>query len=1194
MTCSAASTLTPIASIPVVPSLPGVPSGVQQSLNRILQLALAQIQAAGGATGVNVIPQQYALIAGASLPPIASSSNCTVSLDTSNKVSAAAGGSYKIAITGSPAQVTFSSDAAWPFHGNWQWLVSFFQQATAEIAGELTITTSGGKTYPTDFATTLSSGGFVRLYDALNLGADASAAFGLSVTFTGGTGQTVWLDGIMMEPYYGVPMQPSPFISTSGALLLDNNPDGAFSKILTSRTAGNVAYNFRGVWSSTASYLVGDEVVYGSSYWLAVGSSTGSAPATGSANWQVIGTYSGFEGAWSSSATYSPGAEVTYSGNFWVCVTANTNSAPTTSNPNWQIAGPTSLDNITDGTSRFAVTNGADLNGVSSVDPNNRAGIDFSQSVHINKNLGNVADGSSRFAVTNAANLLGVSSVDSNNRALIDFSQPGHLNKTVDYVPDGTTRFAVVNGPDLKGVSLIDASNRALIDFSQPGHLNKTADYIPRGTSYAIPTLNTGGGENLIQNPVFSNGTAGWVLGTLATGVTLPNGATGDVIEGTSANYSFPVQSNSFDLVPGATYLYSVWVNVSVSGLACVLLWGNYSDGGVASFTSTGAWQFISGTYTVPTTGTNATELLGTLVPIVTAATSATVQVWGAVVVKVRNLDNEVYDGTTYQRMPIANMDGNRRGLIDFSQSGHLYKNLGNVADGSSRFAVTNAANLLGVSSVDPNNRALIDFSQSGHLNKTADYIAPGTSYAIPTLNTGGGENLVQNPVFSNGIAGWQAGTLVTGVTLPNGATGDVIEGTSASYSHAVQSNVFDLVPGATYLYSAWVNVSVSGLACVLYCGDYSDGGIDSFTSTGAWQFISGTRNVPTTGTEAAELLGSLILVVAAATSATVQVWGASVVKVRNLDNEVYDGTTYQRMPIANMDANRRGLIDFSQSGHLYKNLEYMGDGTARFAVTNAANLFGVSSVDPNNRAGIDFSQSVHLNKNLDNIGDGSTYLRMPTPPAASAAALTSLSQSGTTTAINVGAGTYYLGGLTVNLNSGSVDPGTYDTWYVYADSPNWAGGAVTYEVTTAGQVMSQAPFRFYLGQITTSSGGGGSGGGGFYCFSGDTRVLTAEGFRRFDELPERCTIVNHTGTHSATLLVHPDSTEEMRRMGPHLVTSEHRIQVGMEWRRARELFHEIAPSQPRTVYNLHVESSNPDDMHYLLENGLTAHNVKP
>jgi hypothetical protein len=41
----------------------------------------------------------------------------------------------------------------------------------------------------------------------------------------------------------------------------------------------------------------------------------------------------------------------------------------------------------------------------------------------------------------------------------------------------------------------------------------------------------------------------------------------------------------------------------------------------------------------------------------------------------------------------------------------------------------------------------------------------------------------------------------------------------------------------------------------------------------------------------------------------------------------VPDGTTYQRMPIANMDSNRRALIDFTQSGHLNKTLDYVADG---------------------------------------------------------------------------------------------------------------------------------------------------------------------------------------------------------------------------------------------------------------------------
>ena len=88
------------------------------------------------------------------------------------------------------------------------------------------------------------------------------------------------------------------------------------------------------------------------------------------------------------------------------------------------------------------------------------------------------------------------------------------------------------------------------------------------------------------------------------------------------------------------------------------------------------------------------------------------------------------------------------------------------------------------------------------------------------------------------------------------------------------------------------------------------------------------------------------------------------------------DGSTYQRMPTANMDANRRGLIDFTQAGHLGKNFDNLLDGASRFAVTNGANLGGVSSFDINNRALIDFLQGGHLNKNVDNIPDGSTYAR--------------------------------------------------------------------------------------------------------------------------------------------------------------------------------------------------------------------------
>jgi len=130
----------------------------------------------------------------------------------------------------------------------------------------------------------------------------------------------------------------------------DEVADGSsFVKLLASHAVNNVAYNFKGIWSSSTAYVQGDEVVYGQSYWVALAGSTNSAPSTGNANWQVVGSYSGYQGAWSSSTAYVAGAEVTYSGNYWVCVTGNTNSAPTTSNSNWQIAGPSNLDNIADG-----------------------------------------------------------------------------------------------------------------------------------------------------------------------------------------------------------------------------------------------------------------------------------------------------------------------------------------------------------------------------------------------------------------------------------------------------------------------------------------------------------------------------------------------------------------------------------------------------------------------------------------------------------------------------------------------------------------------------------------------------------------------------------------------------------------------------------------------------------------------------
>jgi hypothetical protein len=89
------------------------------------------------------------------------------------------------------------------------------------------------------------------------------------------------------------------------------------------------------------------------------------------------------------------------------------------------------------------------------------------------------------------------------------------------------------------------------------------------------------------------------------------------------------------------------------------------------------------------------------------------------------------------------------------------------------------------------------------------------------------------------------------------------------------------------------------------------------------------------------------------------------------------------------------------------------------------------------------------------------------------------LSQVGVTTAINIAASTMQFGDGQISFNSGSVNPGSMGTWYIYADDPTYSGGAVTYAFTNSQSATYAANGRIYFGKITTSGGGGGAGAGG-------------------------------------------------------------------------------------------------------------------
>lgn len=108
-----------------------------------------------------------------------------------------------------------------------------------------------------------------------------------------------------------------------------------------------IPFTYVGVWNSTATYNVGEEVFYSGDYWLAVANNINSPPSLTNAAWQLVGPTPGEIQAsfantiptWNAYTAYVPYDEVQYDDFYWVCVAPNSNSVPSTSNANWQQVG---------------------------------------------------------------------------------------------------------------------------------------------------------------------------------------------------------------------------------------------------------------------------------------------------------------------------------------------------------------------------------------------------------------------------------------------------------------------------------------------------------------------------------------------------------------------------------------------------------------------------------------------------------------------------------------------------------------------------------------------------------------------------------------------------------------------------------------------------------------------------------------
>lgn len=130
------------------------------------------------------------------------------------------------------------------------------------------------------------------------------------------------------------------------------------------------------------------------------------------------------------------------------------------------------------------------------------------------------------------------------------------------------------------------------------------------------------------------------------------------------------------------------------------------------------------------------------------------------------------------------------------------------------------------------------------------------------------------------------------------------------------------------------------------------------------------------------------------------------------------------------------------------------------------------------------------------------------------------LTQHGVTTQIDAGGSSWSAGdsfsGSTrvIPYNSGSVDPGVFGTFYVYAIDQQQKGGTVIYIATANIADINGFDGLVYFGKITTAGGGGGSGsgGGGGPCCIAGTLVETQRGPRAIETLRKGDEVTNLAG----------------------------------------------------------------------------------
>ena len=152
-------------------------------------------------------------------------------------------------------------------------------------------------------------------------------------------------------------------------------------------------------------------------------------------------------------------------------------------------------------------------------------------------------------------------------------------------------------------------------------------------------------------------------------------------------------------------------------------------------------------------------------------------------------------------------------------------------------------------------------------------------------------------------------------------------------------------------------------------------------------------------------------------------------------------------------------------------------NGTTQFYWVSAVSTAGVeSTLTPAQSGTVSNTSALNSNSQL-----ASSLHGLPVSTTFSPTSSTSLSNDGVHTSITISAVTNLFGSGSVNYNSGSVDPGSFTTSWIFADDPLFQGGAVIFQATTiAPAAQAGAEGRLSYGKITSTGTGGAKTGGGF------------------------------------------------------------------------------------------------------------------